>query len=348
MRAARYHGREDLRIENVPERNPGPNEVKLRVLFNGLCGSDVHEFYHGPTFSSFEPNPRTGVHIPVILGHEFSGEVVGIGESVNNLTVGNRVAVEPIDTCGSCEHCKSGHYNHCRCSAFHGYSRDGGGLSEFTVVLATMCHRLPDNVSDEHGALVEPMAVAWHAVKRARVAPGMLVMVHGAGPIGIGALLAIRALGARAILSDPSILRRERALALGAEAALDPIEIDIVEHLKKLTEGRGVSASIDAAGVSGVTHAAIASTTIGGVVVIVAQHYQPIHLSALELHLSEVYLSGSAIYCDDYPDVIAAMAAGHYPLDGWVETIGLDDVIKGGLARLKNQTALKILVDPHR
>ena len=144
MRAAVYYGREDVRLVDVAEPSPGPGEVKLRVLYNGICGSDLLEYYEGPITTRVEPHPLTGVKNPVILGHELSGEVVQLGAGTEDLAIGDRVAVEPLETCGHCLSCRGGQYNHCSLLAFHGYNRAGGGLSEFTVVRRSMAHRLPD------------------------------------------------------------------------------------------------------------------------------------------------------------------------------------------------------------
>ena len=194
MRAIVYHGREDVRFDDIPEPSPKAGEVKLRVLYNGICGSDLHEYYHGPLASSTKPHPLSGVKIPVVLGHEFCGAVVEVGKGVRRSQAGDLVAVEPLETCGKCEWCHAGNYNHCPLGAIHGYSRDGGGLAEFTVVLRSMAHKLPDGVTARHGALVEPMAVSYHAVARAHPKAGQTVAVHGGGPIGVGALLALKAL----------------------------------------------------------------------------------------------------------------------------------------------------------
>ncbi len=129
MRAAVFYGREDLRLEQVPEPRPGPGDVKLRIFFNGICGSDLHEYYEGPITTRVEPHPLTGVRNPVIFGHEMCGEVVEVGDGVEGLERGTRVAVEPVETCGTCLYCRSGQYNHCGLLAFHGYNRGGGGLA---------------------------------------------------------------------------------------------------------------------------------------------------------------------------------------------------------------------------
>ena len=180
MRAARYHGRCDVRIEDVAEPDPGPDEVKLRVAFNGICGSDLHEYYSGPSACPTTPHPMTGAQIPVILGHELSGVVTAIGARVTDVHEGDQVAVEPLVTCGHCASCRSGRYHLCSRLAIHGLSTGGGGLAEYTVVNRSMVHRLPPNVTLAHGALVEPMSVALHAVRRAGAPAGQTAVVHGA------------------------------------------------------------------------------------------------------------------------------------------------------------------------
>src|SRR3954468_19937808 len=140
MRAAVFHGREDLRLEDIPEPRTGKGEVKLKVLYNGICGSDLHEYYHGPMTTRTTPHPLTGVKNPIVMGHELCGEVVEIGAGIDDLgigdkvavepgaasadfAIGNRVGVEPVETCGHCLYCSSGQYNHCGLLAFHGYNR---------------------------------------------------------------------------------------------------------------------------------------------------------------------------------------------------------------------------------
>lgn len=183
MRAARFHGREDVRLELVPEPEAGPGEVKLRVLYAGICGTDVHEYYEGPLFTPGRtPHPLSGVTNPVILGHEMSGEVVEIGSGVSGVRVGDLVAVEPLQTCGHCIYCGSGSYNLCPTRAAHGLSRAGGAFSEYTTVTERMAHRLPPEIDSVRGALVEPMTVGMHAARRAAVQVGGKALVLGAGP----------------------------------------------------------------------------------------------------------------------------------------------------------------------
>src|SRR5579871_3701276 len=281
MRAIRFYGREDVRLDDIPEPAPKVGEVKLRVLYNGICGSDLHEYYHGPIMTRTRPHPLTGVHNPVVLGHEFCGEVVEVGAGADDLKPGDLIAVEPIQTCGVCHWCRFGQYNHCPRPAVHGYNREGGGLAEFTVVPRAMAHRLPAGVSAQQGALVEPMAVSYHAVMRAHPRAGQTIVVHGGGPIGVGAFLALRAMAdIQVIISEPSAQRRAILAALGAERLLDPRSVNVVEAIRDMTGGRGADASIDAAGVPAAFKAALASTAPMGHLVVVAMHMEPFPFNA--------------------------------------------------------------------
>jgi (R,R)-butanediol dehydrogenase/meso-butanediol dehydrogenase/diacetyl reductase len=345
MRAAMFYGREDLRLEDVPEPVAAAGEVKLRVQFNGICGSDLHEYYDGPITTRITPHPLTGVRNPVIMGHELSGFVVGVGDGVEDLEIGDLVAVEPVETCGQCLFCKSGQYNHCGLLAFHGYNRGGGGLSQFTVVRRSMAHKLPRGITPAQGALIEPMAIAWATVNRGRVESGQTVAVHGAGPIGIGVLLTLHRRGARVIMVDPSPARRAVVSALGAEHILDPRTTDVVAAIRDLTGGRGAHASIDAAGVPAAFRVALLGTAVDGNVVVVAIHTLPLQIQPMDILMSETRLTGVALSCGAFPSVIAEMAAGAYPAEGWVETIPFDRLISDGFERLHRQEGVKLLVD---
>jgi (R,R)-butanediol dehydrogenase / meso-butanediol dehydrogenase / diacetyl reductase len=345
MRAAVFYGRRDLRLQEMPEPSPEAGEIKLRVLYNGICGSDLHEYYAGPMTTRTTPHPLTGVQNPVILGHELSGEVVGLGAGVEDLAVGDLVAVEPVETCGHCLDCRSGRYNHCSLLAFHGYNRRGGGLSQFTVVRRSMAHPLAPGMTPMQGALIEPMAIAWRTADRCQLHAGQTAAIHGAGPIGIGVYFTLRRRGVQCIMSDPSPARRAVLQGIGAQCVLDPRDCDVVAAIKDLTDGRGADASIDAAGVPAAFQAALRGTAIDGNVVVVAIHSRPLEVSPMDILMSEARITGVALSCNAFPAVIAEMAAGAYPEAAWVETIALDRLIEDGFERLHRQERSKILVD---
>jgi (R,R)-butanediol dehydrogenase / meso-butanediol dehydrogenase / diacetyl reductase len=345
MRAAVYHGRQDLRLEEVPEPVPKAGEVKLRVLYNGLCGSDLHEYYDGPIATRVSPHPLTGVKNPVILGHELCGQVVETGRGVKDLKPGDLVAVEPFETCGKCVHCKEGRYNHCYVLAFHGYNRSSGGLGEYTTVRRSMAHKLPPGLTPQQGALIEPMAIAWRTAERCRVEPGQTVVIHGGGPIGIGVYFTLLRRGVRVVMCDISPIRRRVLKSIGVPEVIDPREGDVLATLRELTGGRGAEASVDAAGSPGAFRSAMLGTAVDGNVVVVAQHKHTIEVPPLDILMSEVRVTGVAQSCNAFPSVIEEMSAGAYPAEGWVETIPFEGLIRQGFERLHRQEGTKILVD---
>jgi (R,R)-butanediol dehydrogenase/meso-butanediol dehydrogenase/diacetyl reductase len=279
------------------------------------------------------------------MGHEFSGEVVEVGDGVEDLAKGDLVAVEPLETCGKCVHCRSGHYNHCPLVAFHGYNREGGGLSDYTVVRRSMAHKLPKGVTPMQGALIEPMSVAYHTADRCRVESGQTVAIHGAGPIGVGVYLALRKRGVKTIIIDPSPMRRGVLKALGAETLVDPTNIDVPGAVRDLTRGLGADASVDAAGVPAAFRAALLGTAVDGTAVVVAIHGQPLVIPPFDILMPEVYLTGVAMFCNTFPKVIADMAAGVYPTTGWVDTIAFESLVSDGFERLHRQEGMKLLVE---
>jgi (R,R)-butanediol dehydrogenase/meso-butanediol dehydrogenase/diacetyl reductase len=346
MKAAVFHAQEDLRIEEVTDPSPGPGQVKLRNAFAGICGSDLHVYYTPEAAGlDFEhPHPLTGSTLPQILGHEFSGTVVELGEGVDGISVGDRVAVWPIYYCGDCAACRRGMYNACQKIGFHGLSSDGGGMAEFTTVSASKLHVLPENVDLRLGALVEPMAVAWHAVSRSGVEPGGTALIAGAGPIGIGVWFALKARGIEKVLvSEPSADRRAIIAALGA-TVVDPVTEDLGAAVTALTDGDGVDVAFDAAGAGPAITSSLASLVPGGRVVVVAIHERTMDFLPTQLVMAETEIAGALAYLPkDFDAVIAAMAAGVYDTTGWVKDVPLDGVVDA-IHALRGGAGAKILV----
>ncbi|MFT4305579.1 MAG: 2,3-butanediol dehydrogenase [Microbacterium sp.] len=346
MRAVVFHAKEDVRVEEIVEPEPGPGEVKLRNAFAGICGSDLH-VYFSPEAAGVDfahPHPLTGALPPQVLGHEFSGTVVAIGDGVTNLATGDRVAVWPVYYCGECAACRKGMFNACRTIAFHGLNAHGGGMSKFTTVPASKVHRLPDNVSLQLGALVEPMAVAWHAVRRSGIVAGQRALIAGAGPIGIGVWLALRARGVDDVLvSEPSAPRRAAIQALGA-TVVDPVSDDVGTAVDAATGGDGVDAAFDAAGVGPAFASALANLTPGGRAIVAAIHERPLEFLPTQLVIGETEIAGTLAYLpQDFDEVIAAMAEGKYDITGWVDEIGYDEVV-ATFGELRAGRGMKMLV----
>ncbi len=348
MRAAVFHAKEDVRIEDVAEPTPGKGMVKLRNAFSGICGSDLHVYYDpensGMDFTT--PHPITGSMPPQILGHEFAGTVVELGEGVEGVAIGDRVAVWPIYYCGECAACEKGMFNVCQKIGFHGLTSDGGGMAEFTTVTADRLHKLPDNVDLRMGALVEPMAVAWNAVKRSNVQAGQTALIAGAGPIGIGVWFALRARGVETIIvSEISEQRRAAIAALGATDLIDPSTEDFAARVLELTDNRGVDVAFDAAGAGVATLTALAALTPGGRLVVVALHERPVEFNPTMLVMAETEMAGALGYLQvDFGEVIEAMAAGKYSAEGWVDVVGLDGVVDA-ITNLRAGRGMKVLVE---
>ncbi|WP_052863000.1 2,3-butanediol dehydrogenase [Streptomyces niger] len=346
MRAALYRGRGKVEITDVPEPDCPPGHVKLRVAHNGICGTDLHEYYAGPIFFPTEPHPLTGATLPLVMGHEFAGTVVEAGEGVRNAAPGDRVTAEPLYVCGSCAPCRAGRYNVCRQIGFHGLMAHGG-MAEYTVVPERMLHPLPDEVSWELGAMVEPMAVAYHAARLGEVGPGDHAVIFGAGPIGIGVWFALRGEGVEDItVVEPSAERRAAIAALGAADVIDPRETDPARHVMRRTKGAGAAAAYDAAGVAAAVDSALGCLGAHRPLVSVAVYERPLTTDLLKLVLSETRIQGSLCYtAQDYRRVIDLMAAGHYDTAGWVSHIPLDALYEEGFAALHAGAKMKVLVD---
>lgn len=346
MKAAKFYAQEDLRIEDVPEPQPAPGEVKIRNAYTGICGSDLHIYYSpesvGMDFHT--PHPVTGSTFPQILGHEFSGTVSELGEGVTEVKVGDRVAVWPIYYCGTCAACRKGRFNICTQIGFHGVTSHGGGMAEFTTVRASMVHVLPRNVDLSMGALVEPMAVGWNAVGRSGVEAGGTAVIAGAGPIGIGVWFALKARGVHKVLvSEPNPDRRNALATLGA-TVIDPVAEDLAAAVAAISDGEGVDVAFDAAGVGPAIASALASLTPGGRVVIVALHERPTEFSATSLVVAETEIVGAVAYLpEDFDAVIGAMSGGLYDTTGWVDEIELDGVVDA-IHALHKGVGAKILI----
>jgi (R,R)-butanediol dehydrogenase/meso-butanediol dehydrogenase/diacetyl reductase len=213
MKAARFHAWRDVRVEDIPAPPEalGPHEVLVRNRFCGICGTDLHEYAHGPIFVPKQPHPWSGAVLPQILGHEFGGVVTAVGAAVQNLSPGDRVAIQPHMASADDYYVRRGLTQLSEKLAIAGLSAKWGGFADYAVVNDYNAVVIPDAVSDEMAALVEPAAVAIHAADRARIRAGDSVLVVGAGPIGQLQVMAARAAGAALIfLADTN----DRRLAM--------------------------------------------------------------------------------------------------------------------------------------
>ncbi|RDB17389.1 (R,R)-butanediol dehydrogenase [Hypsizygus marmoreus] len=358
MKAARYYGPGDIRVEQIPEPVAGKGQVKVKIAWNGICGSDLHAFLAQiPKYASTTPNAITGETLPVTLGHEFSGTIVGLGEDVDQgkWNVGKNVVIEPIITCmktSTCHSCASGSRNMCPETNFIGICGWGGGLAEYIAVDVRYVHALPDNVPLDVGACVEPLAVAWHAVKRSGFVKGQSALVLGAGPIGIFLVKVLRAFdpSATVIISEPAVLRRQQALKHGATQAVDPINTTLLDVVKQATGGLGVDIAFDAAGVQATIDAAIASVRPRGTVVNVALWERNASIDMNTVLIKEIILTGTLAYDRVHEELIEALAAGKIKdVESLITSrVAIGDVVEKGFKALLNDkdAQVKILIHP--
>jgi len=352
MRAARFYGRGDIRVDDIPEPVVKPGQVGIDVAWCGICGTDLHEYLDGPIFcpAPDKPNPITGEVPPVTLGHEMSGVVNSLGEGVTDLKVGDHVVVEPYIVPKGADTGPGSHYNLIEGSNFIGLGGNGGGMGEKIAVDRRWVHKIPDSLPLDQAALCEPLSVACHAVDKANVKAGQTALVIGCGPIGLLTAAVLKARGLTVIVSEPSSLRRQKALDLNvADHFIDPINENAAAKVAELTGGVGVDCGFECSSVQAGFDALLDAVRPAGTIVIVAIWGHPISFDSIKAILKELNIVGTIGYCNTHPDAIKLAASGKIDLKSCITAkIGLDDLVSKGFDTLinHNETAVKILVSP--
>ena len=227
------------------------DEVLVKLEYVGICGSDLH-YYETGAIGDYVVEP------PFVLGHEPGGTVVEVGKNVTHLKAGDRVALEPGKTCGHCEFCKTGRYNLCPDVVFFATPPVDGVFQEYVAHEADLCFKLPDNVSTLEGALIEPLAVGFHAAIQGDAHLGQKAVVMGAGCIGLVSMMALKARGVSEVyVVDIMEKRLQKALELGADGVINGAEENVEEKIRQITDGRGVDLVIETAGTEITTRQAI-------------------------------------------------------------------------------------------
>jgi (R,R)-butanediol dehydrogenase / meso-butanediol dehydrogenase / diacetyl reductase len=349
MKAARFYGQKDIRIEDIAEPQVRLGTVKLKVAWCGICGTDLHEYLEGPIFIPAPGHPHLLSHeeMPVTMGHEFSGTVEEVGDGVTGVAVGDNVVVEPYFVCDECAPCRAGNYNLCTTMGFIGLAGGGGGLSEKVVVDQRWIHKIGDIPLDE-AALIEPLSVAHHAVIRSGAKAGDVALIGGAGPIGLLVAAVLKALGVTTIVSELSAARKDKAISSGvADHVLDPSANEIREQVLELTAGIGADLGFECAGVNAVLDTLLDSVRPAGVIVNVSIWGHPATVDMQKLVLKEIDLRGTIAYVRDHEAAIKLVHDGVVNLTPFITgRIALDDLVADGLTTLidHNDTAVKILV----
>lgn len=322
MRVAVMTGIKEIELTERDIPKPKEDEVLVRVEYVGVCGSDLHYYEAGGIGANI-------VKPPFVLGHEAGGRVVETGSKVTNLKVGDRVALEPGKTCGKCEFCKTGRYNLCPDVIFFATPPIDGVFQDYVAHPADLCFKIPDNMDTMEAALIEPLAVGFHAARQGNAKAGQTAVVTGAGCIGLVSMMALKAMGVtKVIVVDVMQKRLDKALELGAAAVVNGKDKDTVDEIMRLTDGKGADLVIETAGTEITARQAIHFTKKGATIVLVG--YSATGEMTLPLGLAldkELEFKTVFRYRHIYPLAIEAVAAGKVNLKGIVTNIfPLDEV----------------------
>lgn len=322
MKVAVMDGLREMSFVQKPIPSPDDGEVLVRVDYVGICGSDLHYYEHG-SIGPYIVEP------PFVLGHEAAGTVVRLGKKVTHLAVGDRVAMEPGKTCGQCEYCKTGRYNLCPDVIFFATPPVDGVFQEYVAHEANLCFKLPENVSTLSGALIEPLAVGFHAALQGAAKYGQKAVITGSGCIGLTSMMALKALGVNPVyISDIMDVRLEKAKKLGASDVIYSSRENFVEKVFELTNGEYVDLAIDSSGSEICVKDNIEVLKKDGTIVLVG--YSSSGMMDLPASLicdKEITIKSVFRYRHIYPIAIKAVSEGLVNLDDMVSNIfEFDDV----------------------
>lgn len=295
---------------------PANNEVLVKLEYVGICGSDMH-YYETGRIGDYVVEP------PFVLGHEPGGTVVEVGKNVTHLKPGDRVALEPGKTCGHCEFCREGKYNLCPDVVFFATPPIDGVFQEYVAHEAGLCFKLPDNVDTMEGALIEPLAVGFHAANQGGAHAGQTAVVFGSGCIGLVSMMALKAEGvSKVYVVDIMQKRLDKALELGATGVINSKETDVLKEVERLTDGKGADLVIETAGMEITTRQAIHIAKKGATIVLVGYSKSGEMTLPLSLALDkELTFKTVFRYRHIYPMAIEAVASGKVNLKGIVTNI---------------------------
>jgi (R,R)-butanediol dehydrogenase/meso-butanediol dehydrogenase/diacetyl reductase len=335
MLTAAYVGDRTMSVEEATARPPGPGEVQVEVAYVGICGTDLH-ILHGSMDSR--------VSLPAIIGHEMSGRVAALGEGVSGWAVGDPVTVMPLDWDGTCPACLAGNEHICQHLDFVGIDSPGALQGRWNV-RADLLVRLPTGLALDRAALVEPVAVAVHDVRRSEVSAGDQVVVLGGGPIGVLIAVVARDAGATVVISEPDPGRRAMITELGIDT-VDPTTTDLVSEVETRTGGAGADVVFEVSGAAPAVLAATSVAKVRGTVVVVAIHPKPTPVDLQRVFWRELRLLGARVYQrTDFERAVELIASGVVPADDLITEIVGIDAVADAFAALESGRAMKVLVD---
>jgi len=322
MKVAVMNGIGKMGYEERPIPHPESNEVLVQLEYVGICGSDMH-YYETGRIGDYIVNP------PFVLGHEPAGVVVEVGTEITHLKVGDRVALQPGKTCGKCKYCREGNYNLCPDVIFFATPPVDGVFQEYVAHEANLCFKLPDNVSTLEGALVEPLAVGFHAANQGDAHAGQKAVVFGAGCIGLVSMMALLAKGvSKVYVVDIMEKRLEKALELGATGVINAKVENVEKRALELTNGEGFDLAIETAGSEVTANQAIKVVRKGANIVLVGYGVSGMMNLSMSLALDkELEFKTVFRYRHIYPMAIEALEMGKVNLKGIVtNTFDFDDI----------------------
>lgn len=295
MKAIVVRGAMDMVMEDRPmPQITAPDQVLVRVHAAGICGSDVHVYHGTNPFAKY----------PVVLGHEASGEIVETGPAVSDLKAGDSVVFEPIRYCGKCYACRTGHHNVCRELKVLGCIVDGI-FQEYVVMPRSQVYQFDaSKMTYQQAALCEPYTIGAQATSRGDVQPGDLVLVHGAGPIGLIVADVAKSKGAKVIISEPNEKRLEMAKAFGLDYPVNPMKQDLDQFISDLTEGEGVNVIFDAAGVPAIIAHAVGQLSPAGRFVPMTFGKEPIPVDFKTINAKQLTILGTRHQYQKFPEIV--------------------------------------------
>lgn len=311
MKAAMYCGNNKFDIKNIQDKSPAAGEVKVKIAYCGICGTDQHIF-HGKMDSR--------VNIPQSIGHECSGTVVEVGEGVDGFKEGDMVVVRPLDWCGECETCKAGYTHICSNLKFMGIDTEGA-FAEYWTVKARTLHKCPENMRLDLAALVEPLAVACHDVRRSRLKAGEYAVILGGGPIGLLVAMVARESGARVLISEINEYRLKLAEEMGFDT-FNPLEGDLQGHVLDQTGQAGADVVFEVTASDPGAKVMSKLARPRGRIVLVGIFSAPQEVTLFDFFWKELELLGARVYeAEDYGTAITLAASGKLPLQNIISNV---------------------------
>jgi 2-desacetyl-2-hydroxyethyl bacteriochlorophyllide A dehydrogenase len=335
LRAAFFEGNRTIAVGLCVPVEPGPGQVRIRVAYCGICGTDLHLF-HGAMAHRLT--------LPHVMGHEMSGTIEKVGADVEAWRTGDRVTVRPLDPCGRCPACRSSHQHICQNLKFIGIDAPGALQGAWTVPAHTL-HRLPEGLPLRDAALVEPIAVACHDVRMGEVRPGDNAVVIGGGPVGVLIALVAQLRGARVLMSEVNAFRIALARELGIDA-VDPRSVDVPALVEERTGGTGVDVVFEVSGSAAGVELMTKLPRTRGRIVVVAIFGEPPKVDLFRFFWRELRLTGARVYePQDFEAAIALAASGKLPLNRLITAVAPLEGLADAFHRLESGgEVMKILV----